>query len=268
MRHGAALVFSCRDHILYRVSMATLTVSAPVSETTPRARTVASQRLPRWFCVGMAAAAFGVLIVGFAPSVYDRLPQTMPAMRAIVAAHAVLFSSWMVLFIVQTSLVATHHVRMHRWLGIAGVVLATVMVVTAPPMAVGLARRGQPSGTDPLVFMLVIVVDVVLFAAFFWSAVYFRRRAETHRRLMLLAMTALLAPAISRWPWIVRHPALGVTGMLLLFVIAPVVGDLLARRRPHAISVWGGLVVIVSGPLRFVVGQTAAWHALAQWIVG
>ena len=247
--------------------MATLTVSAPVLETTRPARTVASQRLPRWFCAGMAVAAVGVLIVGFAPSVYARLPETMPAMRAIVMAHAVLFSSWMVLFLVQTSLVATHHVRIHRWLGIVGVVLATVMVVSAPPMAVGLARRGGPSGSDPLMFMLVIVVDVLLFAAFFGSAIWFRRRAETHRRLMLLAMTTLLPPAISRWPWVVRHPAPGVTGMLLLFLVAPVVGDLLARRRPHPISVFGGLAVLVSGPLRFAVGHTAVWHELARWIV-
>ena len=247
--------------------MATLTVSAPVWETTHRAQTVASQRLPRWFCVGMAVAAVIVLVVGFAPSFYARLPQTMPAMRAIVIAHAVLFSSWMVLFLVQTSLVAAHHVRIHRWLGIVGAVIATVMVVSAPPMAVGLARRGGPSGTDPLMFMLVIVVDVLLFAAFFASAVRFRRRAETHRRLMLLAMTTLLPPAIGRWPWVVRHPAPGVLGILALFVVAPVVSDLLARRRPHAISVFGGLAVLVSVPLRFAVGQTAIWHELARWIV-
>jgi len=206
-------------------------------------------------------------MVGFAPSVLARLPQTTPAMHAIVVAHALLFSSWMALFLVQTSLVATHQVRIHRSLGIAGVVIATVMVVSAPPMAVGLARRGEPSGSDPLMFMLVIVVDVLLFATFFGSAISFRRRAETHRRLMLLAMTTLLPPAISRWPWVVRHPAPGVLGILSLFLVAPVVADLLARRRPHPISVFGGLAVVVSVPLRFAVGQTAAWHELARWIV-
>ena len=247
--------------------MATLTVSAPVAETILRARPVASQRLPRGFCAGMAVAAVGVLIVGFAPSVAGRLPQTM-AMRAIVVAHALLFSSWMVLFLVQTSLVATHHVRVHRRLGIAGAVIATVMVVSAPPMAVGLARRGGPTGSDPLMFMLVILVDVLLFATFFGSAIWLRRRAETHRRLMLLAMTALLPPAIGRWPWIVRHPAPGVLGILSLFLVAPVVGDLLARRRPHPMSVFGGLALLISVPLRFAVGQTAVWHELARWIVG
>jgi len=216
----------------------------------------------------MGVAAVGVVMVGFAPSVSGRLPQTMPAMRAIIVAHALLFSSWMVLFLVQTSLVATHHVPIHRWLGVAGVVIATVMVVSAPPMAVGLARRGGPKGSDPLMFMLVIVVDVLLFAAFFGSAICFRRRAETHRRLMLLAMTTLLPPAISRWPWVVRHPASGMLDILVLFLVAPVVADLIARRRPHPISVFGGLVVLVSGPLRFAVGQTAVWHDLARRIVG
>src|SRR6476620_7712404 len=119
--------------------MATVLTSTPANvETFARTDAPRAQRLPRWFGVGMAVAAVGVLVAGFAPSFYAR-PRAMPALRGVVIAHGVLFSSWILLFLVQTALVATHHVRIHRWLGYAGACLATIMVVTGPPMAVSLA---------------------------------------------------------------------------------------------------------------------------------
>lgn len=246
--------------------MATLlTASRADVETIARPHAPQTQRLPRWFSVVMALAAVAVVIVGFWPSFYAR-PSTMPIMRPIVIAHAVMFSSWMALFVVQTTLVATHRLRLHRWLGIAGAGLAATMAVTAPIMAVGLARRGEPAG-DPLVFLLVITTDVVLFAALVSAAIYYRRRAETHRRLMLLALVTLLPPALTRWPWIVRHPAPGIMAMSLLFLAAAPLADVIARRKPHVISLWGGLAVLVAQPLRFAIAQTAAWHQVARWLI-
>jgi len=246
--------------------MATLLTSTPANVgTSARTDAPRAQRLPRWFGVAMAVAAVGVLVAGFAPSFYAR-PRTMPALRAIVIAHGVLFSSWILLFLVQAALVATRHVRIHRWLGYAGACLATIMVVTAPPMAVSLARRGQPDG-DPLLFMLVIVVDVLMFGVLVAAAIYHRRRGETHRRLMLLAMITLLPPAISRWPYVVRRPVAGMMVVMLAFIVAAPLADLLSGRRPHPISLWGGLLLVASMPLRFALGQTAAWHQFARWLI-
>lgn len=246
--------------------MATLLTASPGSlETIARPLAPPMQRLSRWFSVGMGLAAAAVVIVGFWPSFYAR-PSTMPVMRRIVIVHAVMFSSWMVLFVVQTTLVATRHVRIHRALGVVGAGLAAIMVVTAPVMAIGLARRGEPAG-DPLVFLLVITTDVVLFAVLVSAAIYYRRRAETHRRLMLLALVTLLPPALTRWPWIVRHPAPGIMAMSLLFLVAAPIADVVSRRRPHAISVWGGLAVLMALPLRFAIAQTAVWHQFARWLI-
>ena len=223
-------------------------------------------RLPRLFGVAMALVALVVLVVGFAPS-FRPSADGMTLMRPVVMAHATLFSSWMVLFLVQTTLVATHRVQMHRTLGVLGACLAGVMVVSGPPMALGMARRGQPAD-DPLLFMLVIVTDVLLFGGFVAAGIYFRRRAETHRRLMLIAMIVMLPPAISRWPVAVRHPAPVVMGVMTLLLAAAPVWDLLSRRRPHPVSLWGGLGALASIPLRFAIGQTAWWHDVARWLVG
>src|SRR4029453_8857051 len=158
----------------------------------------ATLRSARWFYVGMGLAVIGVIGTGFGPSFYAR-PATMPALAPRVVAHGILFSSWVVIFLVPGALAAAGQIKLHRRLGVAAAGLAVIMVVTAPPMAIALARRGLPPG-EPLEFLLVILTDLLLFTIFVAAGIYNRRRSETHKRLMLLAMVSMLPPSISRWP--------------------------------------------------------------------
>jgi len=225
----------------------------------------ATLRSARWFYVGMGLAVIGVIGTGFGPSFYVR-PATMPALAARVVVHGLLFSSWVVLFLVQATLVAAGKSQLHRRLGVAVSGLAAIMVVTAPPMAIGLARRGLPPG-EPLEFLLVILTDLFLFGVFVAAGIYNRRRSETHKRLMLLAMVSMLPPSISRWPIAVKYPAPVIMSVMLLFLATAPICDLLARRRVNRVSLWGGVAVLVSLPLRFAVAQTTSWHMFASWLI-
>lgn len=191
----------------------------------------------------------------------------MPSLAPRVVAHGIFFSGWVVLFLVQAALAASGQTKLHRRLGVAAAGLAVIMVVTAPPMAVGLARRRLPPG-EPLEFLLVILTDLLLFGIFVAAGLYNRRRSETHKRLMLLATVSMLPPGISRWPIAVKHPAPVIMGVMLLFLAAAPICDLLARRRLNRVSLWGGVAVLVSLPLRFAVAQTTVWHRFASWLIG
>jgi hypothetical protein len=54
--------------------------------------------------------------------------------------------------------------------------------------------------------------------------------------------------------------------VLLAFVVAMCANDLFTRRRPHPATIIGGLVVLVSLPVRFAIAQTVAWHHFASWL--
>jgi len=213
----------------------------------------------------MGFAVVGMTVAGFGPSFYSR-PATMPVLAPRVVAHGILFSSWVVLFLVQAVLVASRRTTLHRRLGVAAAGLAAIMVLTAPPMAVALARRALPPG-EPLEFLLVILTDVLLFGVFVGAGIYNRRRSETHRRLMVLAMVSLLPPGISRWPIAVTHQAPVIMSVMFVFLAAAPIFDLLARRPLSRVSLLGGAAVLVSLPLRFAVAHTTAWHAFASWLV-
>lgn len=70
----------------------------------------------------------------------------------------------------------------------------------------GLAKRGLPAG-DPLVFLLVILTDLFLFAVFVAAGICYRARGETHKCFMVVGTVSMLPPAISRWPIAASHPA-------------------------------------------------------------
>ena len=57
--------------------------------------------------------------------------------------------------------------------------------------------------------------------------------------------------------------------LLTLSLLLPMVAwDLLSRGRLHAVTLWGGLVLVAAMPLRAVVSATDGWLAMARWAVG
>ena len=75
--------------------------------------------------------------------------------------------------------------------------------------------------------------------------------------------------AIARWPGVISLAAPPLFfGLTDLFVVAIVLWDLKSRGRVHPATIWGGLALVVSQPLRLVVSGTAAWMAFARWLTG
>jgi hypothetical protein len=242
-----------------------LTSSRDSAGNAVRTRAIPLRQPSRWFYASMAVAIFLAEFVGFSHSQRERSAAGL-TLNPMAVLHASLFSSWIVLFLVQTLLVPTGHSRLHRRIGVAAAVLAGIMVITALPLAVDLARRGQPPG-DSLAFLFLILLDVVGFAVFTAAGIYHRRRPETHKRLMLLATTSLLPPGVSRWPIAVGSPGPVVMLALAMFIAVTPLHDLWARRRVHPVSLWGGLALLVSMPLRLAVGQSAMWHRIGNWLI-
>jgi len=234
----------------------------------------------RRFYLAMSLALFTVVFAGFAPSYYLR-PLThlthyptgaviSPTLPLAVHVHAAVLSLWLVLLLAQTTLIATGRTDLHRRLGIAGAALLPVILVLGVVTALRGGRDGwNPGGpfADSLEFMIVGFGDIMLFTGFVAAALYYRRRPETHKRLMILgALGGLMWPAITRMPYVAPHtPAM--FGLLLVLLAALPVRDYLTARRIHQVTWWGTLAILASFPLREVAAKTTAWHQLAAWLI-
>lgn len=231
------------------------------------------RRSERKFFSAMAAAIIFTAVAGFARTYFLRplLPVPVPAPAALtplIHVHGVLFTSWVLLFFVQVRLVAAQRIGLHRRLGVAAAVLAALMVVVGTLTALhGVGRGVAPFGMDPRRFLVVPLFAIGLFAVFTFSGVAARREAQTHKRLMLLGTIALLPPAIARWVLLLGLGAPVVLAISTLFLVPLVVWDVKIRRRLHPVTLWGGLLLVASGPLRLVLAQTDGWLTLSDWLV-
>ncbi len=230
----------------------------------PAARRLRGDRL---FFSGMGLLMALTVFVGFAPSYFLKTVFTAPALTPVLHVHGVLFTSWIVLFVVQTTLVAARRTDIHRRLGVAGALLAAAMVIVGPMTAIESAQRGftPPGGPPPLVFFVVPMTDITMFFAFVGAGLYFRRRPDTHKRLLLIATVNLMTAPIARLPGVLAGGPLAFFGLTDLLVVACFVYDRLTRGRIHPAFLWGGLALILSQPLRLLLGGSDVWLAFARW---
>jgi hypothetical protein len=227
----------------------------------------------RRFFTGIAAAILLTVLIGFSRSFFLRplFPDWPSPSEGIFYVHGAAFAAWIVLLVVQTSLVAGGRTSLHRTIGPHGAVLAATMVVLGTVAALTAAQRatgfvGIP--VPPLQFLAVPLFDMALFATFTALAIARRRDAQSHKRLMLLATVNLMTAAIARWPMIGALGPPAYFGLTDLFIVALAVWDFRTRGRLHPVTLWGGLLILISQPLRLIVSGTAAWLAFAQFATG
>jgi hypothetical protein len=230
-----------------------------------------TRRGTRRFYVGVAIAVLITVFLGFSRSYFLKAHYGTPELSLHVHIHGLVFTSWVLLFLAQTTLVATDRTDLHRKLGVGGAVLAALLLIMGTTTAILRVKSGAASpipGVPPLSFLAVPLFDMVVFAMLIGAGLVLRNRPDTHKRLMTLGTIALTSAPIARLSFVrpVGPPAF--FGLTDLFIVAMLVYDVATRRRPHPATVWGGLVLVASQPLRLVISGTAAWTAFAAWATG
>jgi hypothetical protein len=223
----------------------------------------------RSFYAVAALVAAIIAFAGFAPTYYLKGAFGAPELPALVHAHGLVMTLWIVLFLAQVSLVAARRVDLHRVLGIGGAVLAALVVAIGIATAIDGARRGVSPGPPPLVFLAIPIGVALVFGTFAAAALLLRKRRDWHKRLMLLASLAILTPAIARLP----IDAIRSGGIVLfialtdLLVVLCVAWDFARNRRLHPAFGWGTLVLVALQAAILALAGSSAWMSIARRLV-
>lgn len=222
------------------------------------------------FFLGMALALLASVLLGFSRSFFLRplFPKWPSPPESIFYFHGALFTAWILLFVLQTSLVSAGRTSLHRQIGPFGALLAVAMLVVGTLGALTAAGRatgfvGVP--VPPLQFLAIPIFDMVLFPAFVWVAIAQRRDFQSHKRWMLLATVNLVTAAIARWPGMAPLGPLAFFGVADLFIVALALWDFRSQGKLHRATLLGGLIIIASQPLRLAISGTAGWLEFAHW---
>jgi hypothetical protein len=205
-----------------------------------------------------------VVFVGFWPSYFGQLFTDMPDRHWVIHLHAVVFTGWLLLLLVQVSLVAAGNTRFHRKLGIAGgaygILILVLGVAAAFVLPLGKIADGQWSMDQAASFLILPLGDMIIFSGLFGAALYYRKKSEIHKRLILAASVMLVFPAAARIYGEADIPA------LLLLWLAPMVAgmilDGILHRKVHPAYLIGFAVLLLSVG-RAVIMHTEAWQDFA-----
>jgi predicted membrane channel-forming protein YqfA (hemolysin III family) len=197
------------------------------------------------------AAQVGVMAagVGFAKTFFSPLLQGTFSAPPIVYVHGVLLFGWVGLFLTQSLLIQRAQTRVHKRLGLFGVALAAGVVLSTVGVVLYASRRmaaaGDALGANSQ--LLIVLLDITVFALLVGFAVWYRKQPEIHRRLMILALVQALAPAWFRFRHYfpsVEHPLIWF-GLLLAdsLILVAALYDYRRSGRVHAVYLF------VGGPL-------------------
>ena len=159
-----------------------------------RAPNLPGRRYDHLFFSGLALLCLATVFFGFARTYYLAGLFRAPLDALIVHVHGAVFSCWILLLVVQTSLVASGRVDVHRRIGMAGFILACLLVVLGVLVNNhALVIQTGPPGADMAFIYLLGLSLILIFAVLAYFAFRFRSNPSAHKRLIILATTRFLS---------------------------------------------------------------------------
>ena len=156
--------------------------------------THARRSLPRWSQQWWVwfAAIFALTFVSFWPSFFSAIVNV----ETHIIIHGISAIAWMLLTVIQASLIKSRWRRYHRTVGYASLTLAAILVLSG--LQVIQTMLFGDSGTAdgiPLLAIKFFYIDftaLVLFCVFLWLAIKAARRRDIALHLRLMACTAII----------------------------------------------------------------------------
>jgi uncharacterized membrane protein YozB (DUF420 family) len=245
-----------------------------------RQRHLVHSRMFLWLALACAAIA----ILGFVPTYWLQLPAGTFVGTPLIHIHGALNTAWVLFLISQAWLVSRGKIRNHRDWGLAGIALATLVVVIGYVTAISSLqeRLARGEGDAARAFLVTPLTAMTLFAVFTAGAIACTHRPEWHKRLMVAGTVSLVEAAAARVAFLIavgHRPGLRpglvapppeamptVVGLLLqIVIVAGMIHDKRTRGSVHPAWIVAITVSVSALLLKVPLSHTPAWLAFANW---
>jgi hypothetical protein len=221
----------------------------------------------------IAAIGFPLLVLaGYFKSYYfSAFFDVRPVANALVHAHGIVMSLWVLYFVAQVALIRSKNIKLHMSMGMAGIALAALVVIVGMATAYDaqLVRHAAPPGVDPHEFFILPAGDMFLFVVYFAAAIYYRKRPLEHKSLMLMTAINFAPAALFRISIVPESlTLLFAFGIPALTAIFSLVWLKMKHGRFNRVFAAAILLYLVALPLpfRMIFAQSAIWHNFTNWL--
>lgn len=231
------------------------------------ATTAQPQRKPvegtRFFTIMMFVMA-GVIVAGF--SLNLAMGRSSFALPLAFHVHGMIFMGWLALMLAQVVTIASGNIALHRQLGkLAWVWVPAMIAAGTMIILVSVRGSGGPFFFAQNEFLISNLAGLLVFGVLALWALRVQRYSGWHRRLMLVAMSALTGPGLGRllpMPLLIPYAWPIAVGASFTFGAIAIIADWRMNGRVHP-AYWWGMGINVGG---FLASMALAYSPLGYAI--
>ncbi len=232
---------------------------------------VRAKRANYFFAASLIALA--VVLTGFFKTFIIPLYQGTFEAPLVIYLHGGFLFLWSLVFVTQTLLIRKRF-KLHRLLGFSSLILVACVALSTMAAGVYVMKRDLAAGLGEIAVSSLIgtFTTPLVFASLVAAGIYYRRKPEIHKRLMLLAMIAILWPAFFRF----RHYFPGVPNPEVIFgliipdsmILLAVLWEKLTVKRVHAVYFTAGTALLAENVAEVWFFDSPGWRVVAHWLAG
>lgn len=195
--------------------------------------------------------------------------------------HGLSMTLWLMMLILQATLIRKAKFTQHRWVGKASYVIAPLVIITTIDLVHFAFTSIQQFRVESMYAMTLMVNAVVAFSVLYTLGIYFRKNAAVHSRFMVATVFPLFTPVTDRLiyqffsflvPWaptIGRAPIVPFYGFLLadLIILGLLLWDGFGNKRWNVFP-WVLVILVTYHISVFTFYQFDWWEMFCLWFVG
>lgn len=204
--------------------------------------------------LGTVVLAFGLNIAFARYPLYSPMP--------VIIVHGIAMLGWYLLLVRQTGLIRSREIKAHMRLGMMSIALAVILVLSGITIGITSFKvHGEAIG------ILGNFLAMLTFSILYFFAIRYRRVLLSHKRLMLLAGVAMLAPALVRIVRLLGLDQFFTLPFWLLFMAVLPVYDWKKNGRIQRTTYLGTGLIILGIAINIGVGTQEFWERFIKSII-
>lgn len=217
--------------------------------------------------VGIAAVLIGFLKTFIVPILSGT--KTWPFS---IYLHASFVFGWLLIFLTQSILIQNRKYKIHIAIGRWATIVAIGASISIIPAALYQCKRelGEGAGQVAISSILGSFTSACIFLLLVAFAVGYRKKPQTHKRLMLLATIILIWPAWFRWrhyfPTVKRPDIWFAVVLSDSLIIVAFIWDWLKNKSIHSSLLFTGLFIVAEHCIEIIFFDSSVWRTIANSI--
>ncbi len=210
------------------------------------------------------------ILIGFLKPFIIPLSEGSFNAPTIVYIHGIIAFLWVLLFTIQSNFILTKRYKTHKTLGYLGVIIASGAAITIVPVGLYAVEKELKIGLGETAISGIIgnCTTAVMFGSLVFAGIYYRKKPNIHKRLILLSTIVLLWPAWFRFrhyfPSIERPDIWFAVVLADSLIIISWLWDKIANGKIHPVLLFVGTAIIFEHVLEVVMFDSKGWRIIAQ----